>query len=195
MKFIKKLFNSISDLILESDEKSMSYSRPVKKLLIFLILIILSIFRIKVDNKVIDAVLTLLAVACIIVAIMCVLTSLYTIFFTFSNLRKNSEKQMKRVMRRVRTYSYKKFIALLKDNSNISVKIIYRNKLVEVCVNSDGKNSEPLDKQYFIKSREFDSFDKFEEALKAYFDDGKVKVMLIDDLSPIDWERLRAEQG
>lgn len=194
MKFIKKLFNSLSDLVLEFDEKSMSYTRPVKKLLISLILILLSIFRIKVDNKVIDTVLTLLAVACIIVAIMCVLTSLYTIFFTFSNLRKSSEKQLKRAMRRVRTYPYKKFIALLKDNENISVKIIYRNKLVEVCVNSDGKSSEPLDKRYFIKNRKFDNFDKFEEALKAYFDDGKVKVMLIDNLSPIDWERLRADK-
>ena len=66
--------------------------------------------------------------------------------------------------------------------------------MVEVCVNSDGKSSEPLDKRYFIKNRKFDNFDKFEEALKAYFDDGKVKVMLIDNLSPIDWERLRADK-
>lgn len=192
MSIIKKFLSSIYNIVLDVDDDSREYSYSIKKILVSLILIITSLFmsiKIKTVYKFINILLIVFSLTVIILSIMCIGSSSLTILSVFENLRNDSETMILQKAKNAKMYSYNQIISLIKNNDIISIKIMFLNKLVEIGASSDYKKTTSVfyDKRYYIENVEFYSFDEFCESVKKYFDNGKVKVLLIDDLPPKDW--------
>ena len=176
---IKKLF-SVSDYD--------SIKIPVTKIIVFLIIIILLMFRghlYSTQHSIILEILDFFAAGVIGCG------SIFGICIAIAELDSLSEKRSKLSSRQKKAcqpvkYSTDFILNQIEKNDILDIELERRGALVRVGASSDSKPSSSrfFDKQYYIGKRTYMDFEAFQRALLQYAADGYFNVTLVDECAP-----------
>lgn len=172
-----KLFEVQSDLA--------SYVYPILKIMICIPVIVLCILRKKIfhfSNTWINMVITLLCLVLTMASILCLYISVGEVFHTHENRKKQKYHPVN-----VRQLTIESITALVSENDIIEIEVCTNNKVIEIGASSECKYSSSIfeRKLFYISSVEYETAEKFQEALLALFPQKVIPVLRIDGL-PVD---------
>ena len=160
---------------------------PITKLLISSAIIALMCLRKSICARIGATINPLANVACGVIgcaALWCIITSVVEI----ATLCKTKQKQQKRVgQKETYSYSLETLYSLVEKNDIIEIIILFDGRRVTVgsSAESDRGSSRFYNKEYYIDSRSFCSFEEFRQEMRNMFqDDAKIRVVEIDGVSP-----------
>lgn len=174
--------------IFHVNESLKSYTYPIVKLLICIIIIVIFICRgqiIHTDSKTIKAIIGVCCTIAGIICIYCGYISIFEIFqvhenrsaiSTISNYTINDSKP----------YMIDEVVTIVETNDIIEIQIIVNNSIVVIGSSSDCKagSSKFFDKLYFIDKEKFSNIEEFKDYLSQYSINLKLSVILIDGIKP-----------
>lgn len=174
--------------IFHVNEDLKSYTYPIVKLLICILLIVLAICRgqiIHTDSMAVEAIIGVLCTTVVIICIYCIYISVYEIFQTYEN-RSAISTISNFAITDSSTYMIDDVVNMVKANDIVEIQIIANNRINVIGSSSDCKvgSSKFFDKRYFIDENEFVSVQDFKDSLLSYSDNGKLSVILIDGIKP-----------
>lgn len=161
-----------------------SYTYPIVKLLICILLIVLFIRRgeiIHIDGKIIKVII---GIFCTIVAIGCIYCGYISVFeiFQVHENRSTASTNLDSTINESSAYTIDEIVTMAESNDIIEIKIIANNRIIVVGASSDCKagNSNFFDKLYYIDNREFKNIKDFKYSLRSYSNNEKLTVTMID---------------
>ena len=178
--------------VFKYNDELKSYKYPVFKLLICLALIVAFIYRnhiIHIDSTVVDTIVSVCCTVLGIICIYCVYISVLEILQVHENKTK-SLTALKYTAADSRAYSIDEIIKMAETNDIIEIMIIVNNETILIGSSSDCKqgSSRFFDKEYYIGQERYQNILEFKNALLPFSSDGKLSVVLIDDLNPKYWK-------
>lgn len=174
--------------IFHVNEDLKSYTYPIVKLLICILLIVLIICRgqiIHTDSVTVETIIGVLCTTVAILCIYCVYISVYEIFQIHEN-RSDISAISNYAIIDSSTYTIDDVVNIVKANDIIEIQIIVNDRIDVIGSSSNCKvgSSKFFDKRYFIDENEFISVQDFKDSLLSYSDNGKLSVILIDGIKP-----------
>lgn len=163
-----------------------SYTYPIVKILICIIVIIILINRnyiVYIEKTYLNIVVGLI---CAIVGMMCILC----VYISFAEIicvsekRGSTEISSRIFAEKAKNISVDEVLSLVKNNDIIEIDIIFDNALIKMGTSSDCNygSSKFFDKLYYIGSEEFIELDKFKLSLNKYSINDLITVLKIDGI-------------
>ena len=164
--------------------KETSYKRPLIRIVICLIVIVVGIFRGKIfpiPSGVVDTIITILCIPISLITIF----SIYISIFDIVELFETRQKSKKRSLIKPTDCVLKKLedvMLLVEQNDIIEFEIRTDRGLILAGSSSDCKNSSSnfFDKKYYIEENEYETISDFREAMISFSKDGALAVYAID---------------
>lgn len=165
-----------------------SYKYPTAKILIFVLLIFLLIYRgqiVHINNKIVDAVIGVLCAIVGIGCIFCIYISICEII-EVNDKRKITNTAACDAIEKCKVCAIEEVVSLVNSNDIIEIRIVSKGKIFEIGSSSDCKNgsSKFFDKHFYAEKNEFTSLESFQEAIQVYSDSGKISILSIDGVFP-----------
>lgn len=176
------------DIIFEPSEDLVTYTQPIIRTIISVIVIFIGIYRDRIIPDSLGLFANIMDIILLIIGMIGTF-NLYVIlgefFMTFLN--RCDLKEKKNVKETDDTLcNFDDIIKLCEENDLLIVKIVFNKKLLKIGSSSDSVSNkfELFDKRYFIEEQEFIEFDEFKQELSKYSKDNKLRVVSIDDVHP-----------
>lgn len=170
------------------DENLKSYTYPILKILICLILIIVFINRgqiIHIDNKVVNVIIGVLCTTVGIICIYCIYISVFELTQVHEN-RAKTNVVLDSTIISSKEYSVDEIVSMAKNNDIIDIQIVAKDKAIEIGSSSDCKagSSKFFDKLYYVDKNEFADINDFKTSLLSHTVNEKIMVISIDGIRP-----------
>ena len=163
-----------------------SYSYPVKKIVISIILVAVCFsvyFNIPIENPILYWIIKIIVLAFLIANIWIV----YNSFGEMVLLQERKEKMeitVAKAIKNSKNYSIDDIMVLINENDIIEFITVLNDRIVSLGASSDLKHGSSIffDKRYYIDSEQFDNYDIFEKNIYELFKDKNVCVYSIDGI-------------
>ena len=167
------------------NNKLTSYKYPIIKLLFFIALGMLLGLRGYIFNcdtmtkKIADGIIVFGFLPFIAI---CPRIALAEMILVYEN--KETEKKLKR--KKVYNMPVDKIVSLSEEHDIIEFMIVTDDKKIKIGASSDCENNSFtfFDKRYYIGKQEYENIDEFRERVQEISDNGTIKVVSIDGVSP-----------
>lgn len=161
-----------------------TYTYPVIKIIIFVLIIGISIYRdklIHIDNKVLYFVITVIAVISVIGCWLGIFNSIAEII----ELQEQCADERKDIAKmKTKEYTLDDILYLVENNDIIEIEIKTSCGIIKIGSSSDSKWSEDnfFDKLYYCGSQEYKGIEAFQAAIEVYSNNKILEVVSIDGL-------------
>lgn len=180
IKKIKKIFSF--------DKKSVSYKKPILKIVVYIVLIFLMIYRehfIHIENKTIN---TIIIIICVLIGMICIFgteIAICELLQVYEN--RNEKKNILDVItatQKGRYYNIEKIIFMAENNDIIEFQAFIKNKIVKLGASADNRidSYKFFDKLYYIDDISFESIKEFKTELLKLATGNQILIIKIDDI-------------
>lgn len=178
MKKRKKLFELQTDLT--------SYTYPLTKVIICLLIIPALIFRnhfIHFSSAWAATAFTVLCFVIMVANILCLEISVGEMMETYWNRKENKSQPLEADSK---LYTLDEIVHMAEICDIIEIKLYANGSAVIIGSSADSKpgRSDLFDKRYYVGKEEFPDISGFKNALRSYAVDGKLSVLAIDGIQP-----------
>jgi hypothetical protein len=174
--------------IFSCNDNLTTYTYPLVKILVCVVLIILPIYRghfINLDNIIFNAIMGGVSFVVGIAGVLCVYISIAEIIL-INEKKTKASIVLKDAIKLSKEYSIDEIIFLVEKNDIIEIQVLSNNRIVEVGSSSDSKqgSSKFFDKRYYIDKKEICDLEDFKASLLLHSINEKVIVFSIDGIHP-----------
>ena len=176
--WLRYLFNMRS-----ANDELTSYRYPIIKILFFAVFWCMLTLRGYVFNydttvkKIIDYVIVSGFIPLVGI---CSIIAFAEMILVYEN--KETEKKLKR--KKAYDMPVDKIVSLAEENDIIEFMIAADDKKIKIGASSDYEYNKFFDKRFYIEKQEYENIDEFREKVQEFSDNGTIKVVSIDGVSP-----------
>ncbi len=161
-----------------------SYTYPLVKIIIFISIIIIAIYRDKfftLNNSLMEFIAGIICLCIVVGCILCIYISFAELILTHEN-REKVKADIATIAKSGTEISIREIMSLVLSNDIIELHVLVNEKIVEIGSSSDCDpgSSKFFDKKFFIDEKEFETGDEFENELKTLANQKKFNIISID---------------
>lgn len=176
--------------VFKCNENLKSYTYPIVKILICVVIILIIInsnkfIPVNENNVLIESFIRIISVGFVISSIMCIYISASEMILIHEN-RFKKNISLRSGVQNSKEYSFDELVNLVEKSDIIEIEIFVNNNLIEIGSSSNSNNydSKFFDKLYYIDKNEFVDINDFKVSLIPYSKNGKISVTAIDGINP-----------